>query len=1213
MNKKKHLKTILASTVVVSATSTGAVSANTDTTFPDISDSWAKSNIEYLVEQGVVDGYEDGTFKPKEMMDRQTFAALLAKTLKSQGKLPEATIENPFTDIADWAASDVAALVESGIVAGYDENTFGAKDPVTREQMAVFFVRTLGFEDKAMELNLELAFDDADEIADWAKPLVAFAHEMGFIQGYDNKFMPSSTAERQAVAALAYRLHKDDAVTYKDAANEIILNHTELVFEADKFVNKANVTTYAVNGKAAPGTVVTITVKDFADTITSYTKDVTADENAEFTASFDLTNLVDGNVEISASTDNGSATETTVTKDTVEPQTLTVSNTEPITATTNQETYKVEGTTEAGAIVSVQMTDGTNELTVEGVADEVDGTYSLELDTTTLVQGNATIEVTAMDEAGNDTMTTTTIVKDAEAPVAPVINNSEYVNSSEDLTAFAISGTGEAGNEISVTLSYMFNGLENKAQGNVTVAQDGSYSIPFDLSGIPDGDLSVSLLQTDAVNNDSDVSEMTISKDTVIPSDAIISNIGFINNTNENAYALTGTAEAGTMVTVTATDTDATPNTLEKTVMVDENGDYSLTFNLSSFVDGNVEFNAKVMDEASNESGLTTVTLTKETVIADTLITANNINSNTTEASYTVTGTTDASADLVMTVTDSLAEVKEVTGVALADGTYSLAVDTSILAEGNLTVNVTATDASGNTSSAEQVVIKDVTAPSNQDVLLTNSETVQGGTTITLAEAPIAGNTVWLAPSGTTVFTEGTSMTMLLGDDALVDILAPVDNGDYKLFVVDAVGNVSMESTESITVDNASPVVTGVNEGDSLNADTVITFDEGSATLQKDSDSATVFNSGDTLTVPLDGSVDGSYVLTVTDNAGNETVVNFTVDTVAPTIASVATDSSIYKDGDTITVTVDGGEAGLTVTGDFSNVEAGATGVSAVDNTDGTYTLTHAIGTAVTDASGLAIDITAVDATGNSVVDSTATVEVDNTAVAITGITDGDLVSADVTPTTGDSDVSAVKLTTNGTVDTSYTALGAVITNEGTHVLEVTDNAGNVATINFEIDKTSPTVSNVTNGATYDANGVAPTFTEGTATLNGATYTSGTAITSDGNHELIVTDDAGNNTTVNFTIDAVLPTATKGTDTATQLGLTFSEEAETVTLDAQTTVETATIAFDKVTDATIATIDVPSPGATNAETVTFTVTDVAGNSNTYLATFDGTNWTLTIQ
>ncbi len=99
---------------------------------------------------------------------------------------------------------------------------------------------------------------------------------------------------------------------------------------------------------------------------------------------------------------------------------------------------------------------------------------------------------------------------------------------------------------------------------------------------------------------------------------------------------------------------------------------------------------------------------------------------------------------------------------------------------------------------------------------------------------------------------------------------------------------------------------------------------------------------------------------------------------------------------------------------------------------------------------------------------------------------------------------------------------GDKITSEGVYVLKAEDSAGNITEVNFSIDGTAPIISKVKDKTTYKTS-VKPEYNEGTATLDGKSYESGTEISDDGTHTLIVTDKAGNTTVVTFTIDKSLP------------------------------------------------------------------------------------------
>jgi hypothetical protein len=121
-------------------------------------------------------------------------------------------------------------------------------------------------------------------------------------------------------------------------------------------------------------------------------------------------------------------------------------------------------------------------------------------------------------------------------------------------------------------------------------------------------------------------------------------------------------------------------------------------------------------------------------------------------------------------------------------------------------------DAAGNISSASTAsVIADRTAPTNPDtVLAATAYKNVSGAAVTIVSSGDATNDVWLAPSGTTTFTAGATMTKAASGTATT-IASPATEGTYKLFVLDAAGNISSASTASVIADRTAPTATSVN------------------------------------------------------------------------------------------------------------------------------------------------------------------------------------------------------------------------------------------------------------------------------------------------------------------------------------------------------------------------------------------------------------------
>lgn len=155
----------------------------------DITGHWAEKNIERLVELGAVIGYPDGTIKPDKTITRAEFATILVKAFKLEPRQG-----NIFNDILNhWAKDSISTAAAYGIVEGYDENTFGPDDLITREQMAAMSIRAA----KLSKVSGELTFVDSMDISAWARDDVITAVTDGIISGYpDNTFRPANNATR---------------------------------------------------------------------------------------------------------------------------------------------------------------------------------------------------------------------------------------------------------------------------------------------------------------------------------------------------------------------------------------------------------------------------------------------------------------------------------------------------------------------------------------------------------------------------------------------------------------------------------------------------------------------------------------------------------------------------------------------------------------------------------------------------------------------------------------------------------------------------------------------------------------------------------------------------------------------------------------------------------------------------------------------------------
>lgn len=122
-----------------------------------------------------------------------------------------------------------------------------------------------------------------------------------------------------------------------------------------------------------------------------------------------------------------------------------------------------------------------------------------------------------------------------------------------------------------------------------------------------------------------------------------------------------------------------------------------------------------------------------------------------------------------------------------------------------------------------------------------------------------------------------------------------------------------------------------------------------------------------------------------------------------------------------------------------------------------------------------------------------------------------------------------VKITFNegrATLNGRSFASGSVVKYAGVYTLVVTDPAGNKTILKFTIDKTAPKVSGASYNRFYNKD-VKLTYNEGRAALNGRSFRSGSVVKYAGSYTLVVTDAAGNKTTLKFFIDKTRPRTPK--------------------------------------------------------------------------------------
>ncbi|HBO5135704.1 TPA: BapA prefix-like domain-containing protein [Pseudomonas aeruginosa] len=787
---------------------------------------------------------------------------------------------------------------------------------------------------------------------------------------------------------------------------------------------------------------------------------VTADGSGNWTYT-PSTPLANGTVVNATATDpaGNSSGQGSTTVDAIAPATPTVNLSDGTT---------LSGTAEPGS--SVTLTDGNGNPIGQVTAD---GSGNWTYTPSTPLANGTVVNVVAQDAAGNSSPPATVTV-DSSAPPAPVINPSNGVT---------ISGTAEAGATVTLTDS------GGNPIGQVTADGSGNWTYTPS-TPLANGTVIVATA-TDPTGNTGPQAATTV--DSVAPAAPVVN--------PSNGSEISGTAEAGARVILT----DGNGNPIGETT-ADGSGNW--TYTPSTPIANGTVVNAVAQDAAGNTGpqGSTTV----DAVAPNTpVINPSNGSSltGTAEPGSTVTLTDGNGNTIGQTTADGSGNWSFAPGSQLPNGTV---------------VNVTATDAAGNTSPPATTTV-DSSLPSIPQVDPSNGSVISGtadaGNTIIITDG--SGNPIGQVTadgSGNWSFTPGTP----LPDGTVVNVVARSPSN------VDSAPAV-------ITVDGvapAAPVIDPSNgteiSGTAEAGATVILTDGGGNPIGQ----ATADGSGNWTFTPGTPLANGTVINAVAqDPAGNTSgPASVTVDAIAPPAPVIDPSNGVVISGTA--------EAGATVI--LTDGNGNPIGQVTADGS-GNWAFTPSTPL----ANGTVINALAQDAAGNSSSPTSATVDSVAPAAPVIDPSNGSVIAgtaeagATVILTDGNGNPIG-QVTADGSGNWSFTP-GTPLAN-GTLVNAVAqDAAGNTSgPASTTVDSVAPAapVIDASNGTVISGTaeaGATVILTDGNgnpigqATADGSgnwTFTPGTPLANGTVINAVAQDPAGNTSgPASSTVDAVAPAA----------------------------------------------------------------------------------------
>lgn len=214
------LNWVLISSLLVGLIPDGLVSANeaaaatpvvkelNSNKLKDIAGHWAEPQLTEWSDRGLIDGYEDGTFRPDQIISRIEFVTLVNRlfAFKDIGDIQ-------FSDVPSvaWFASQVKAAKAAGYIQGYADGTFHPDQRLLRVEASTMLSLLVPMlvEEGTNPLS---AFKDQASVPDYGRVSLNAAIEAGYINGFpDQTVRPMQAVTRAEAIVILDRILKQSS------------------------------------------------------------------------------------------------------------------------------------------------------------------------------------------------------------------------------------------------------------------------------------------------------------------------------------------------------------------------------------------------------------------------------------------------------------------------------------------------------------------------------------------------------------------------------------------------------------------------------------------------------------------------------------------------------------------------------------------------------------------------------------------------------------------------------------------------------------------------------------------------------------------------------------------------------------------------------------------------------------------------------------------
>lgn len=169
----------------------------------DINGHWAEARIRKYMNDGIVTGFTDGSFRPDRAVSRAEFITIINRFFKLKER---AEVFYPDVSENAWYRTELEIAVKAGYIAANHTAHFKADEQVTRQEAAVIIAKKMKFvlSDEGHEAE---RYEDWQEIPAWSIASVNALLRYGIMEGYpDNHFRCQGHVTRAEVLSLIDRL-----------------------------------------------------------------------------------------------------------------------------------------------------------------------------------------------------------------------------------------------------------------------------------------------------------------------------------------------------------------------------------------------------------------------------------------------------------------------------------------------------------------------------------------------------------------------------------------------------------------------------------------------------------------------------------------------------------------------------------------------------------------------------------------------------------------------------------------------------------------------------------------------------------------------------------------------------------------------------------------------------------------------------------------------